>query len=74
MKTPYQFGQAAFQKGICAPALDAEFLATLNPQAGSNVKALLAWYRGWTHENLSKTVVFTDGSTYTAPESVLPQE
>ena len=47
-------GSIAFAKGsACAPAMDADFMAQINPEVGSNVKAMQAWIAGWVGANLA---------------------
>lgn len=56
--TPYLLGKFAFDKGITAPALDAEFIRQhLQDQpSDKHIQAMKDWYRGWTAANLAAPV------------------
>ena len=53
-----EFGRAAFARGlVCAPALDADFMARLaQPDNSDSLDALKAWRQGWTAANLAAPV------------------
>lgn len=58
IKTPYEYGKEAYEKGITAPALDKEFQdihLTELPIGDAAINALIGWQRGW-HDALREFV------------------
>jgi hypothetical protein len=60
--TPYLLGKFAFDKGITAPALDADFIREYLQDQPSNkhIQWMKDWYRGWTVANLAAPILDTD--------------
>jgi len=53
----YEYGVQAFNKGKpCTPALDADFMATISGEVGSNLDRLNDWHKGWARANLNVPV------------------
>ena len=58
IKTPYEYGKEAYNKGITAPAWDKEFQdvhLTDLPVGDTAINALVGWQRGW-HDGLREVV------------------
>lgn len=48
-------GSIAYANGQpCAPAFDAEFMARINAEIGSNVETMKSWLAGWVEASLAQ--------------------